>query len=126
MVVVLRVELEGEEVIGVDVDSKIGITPDGTGAFAVGRDLGRRADLDVFVIDADDTASTYDAEVSGECGGSRAERGDPAIESGGGHGEHPRTAAVGGEKDFVDLDGEQARLEWMWRMWEDAWGKVCE
>jgi hypothetical protein len=39
LVVVLGVEFEGQEVIAVDVDGKVGVAPDGTATFPVGRHL---------------------------------------------------------------------------------------
>ena len=40
--------------------------------------------------------------------------------------EHPRTAAIGGEQGFVDLDGEQAHVDGIGRVRHDAWGQMGE
>ena len=45
VVVVLGIDIEGEDIIRVDVYGKVGITPDGAAALAVRTDLGRRTDL---------------------------------------------------------------------------------
>jgi hypothetical protein len=73
MVVVLRIELKSEDVVGIDIDGEIGIAPDGAGTFAVGPDLRWRANLEPLVVDTDHAAGADDAEIGSQGSRSRAE-----------------------------------------------------
>jgi hypothetical protein len=111
LVVVLGVEFEGQDVIAVDVDGKVGVAPDGTATFAMGRHLGGGTDLDPFIIDAHHTAGAHHAEVSRQSQCCGAEGDQPVIDGRGLNVQHPRAATIGGEECFIDLDGQQAYLE---------------
>jgi hypothetical protein len=126
VVVVLGIDLEGQDIIGVDVDGKVGIALHSAATRAVGWDLGRGADLDPLVVDTDDAAGTDDAEIGSEGGSRGGERSDPAVESSRGYGKHTCAATIAREQNLVNLDRDQACVKGMRRVREDARGKVSK
>jgi hypothetical protein len=63
VVVVLGIDLEGEDIIRIDVNGKVGVTPDSATPLAVRTNSRGGADLEPLVVNADDTAGADNTEI---------------------------------------------------------------